>query len=543
MDEIIVKYFGDLRGVLEEIPGAEVALLFGEYAVIRYPLGYLDEIENLPEIIYAQQPVKLYFEAGDVRNASCINTFVNETGLDGIGVLIGIIDSGVQINHRAFLDENGNTRFLFYWDQTKEGTPPEGYYMGREYTRDEMNDLLRTENADYFTSWDNSGHGTAVAGIAAGYSQGSGSGQSGYTGVAPGAGLIGVRLGSSSSYPRTSELMQGVNYCLECALGLNMPIVINLSFGNNYGDHRGTGILEDYLNNASTIGRTCIVVGTGNEGASGLHAGGHLSGKTSILLSVGSRQSALSIQLWKSFADEMVFSLKAPNGDVTDEIECTGGIYQYSLAGTEARILVGRPTPYQLRQGIYFELLPSESRYVADGVWEFILNPLSISSDRYDLWLPVSESLSGDTHFLTPDPEITLTVPSTAERLISVGSYDSNTGIISTFSGRGYTAAGAIKPDILAPGENILAPLASTSTNLYAEFTGTSFATPIVSGAAALLMQWGVIWGHDSNLYGQKIKAYLQAGARPLSSYNFYPNPHSGYGKICLYDSFRLLKL
>ncbi len=535
MDEIIVKYFGDLRDALKSIPSAEVALLFGGYAVIRYPLGHLDEIKNLPEIIYAQQPVKLYFETGDVRNASCINTFVNETGLNGSGVLIGIIDSGVQINHQSFIDENGETRFLFYWDQVKDGTPPEGYYMGKKYTRAEINELLKSENANYFASWDNSGHGTAVAGIAAGYEQDN------FTGVAPRAGLIGVRLGSSSSYPRTSELMQAVNYCLECALRLSMPIVINLSFGNNYGDHRGDGILEDYLNNASTIGRTCIVVGTGNEGASSLHAGGHLTTRASLLLSVGSRQSALSIQLWKAYADEMSFSLKAPNGDVTDEIESTGGVYQYSLTGTEARILVGRPTPYQLRQGIYIELIPSEGSYVTDGIWEIILNPLSISSDRYDLWLPVSEALSGGTRFLTPDPEITLTIPSTADRLISVGSYDSNTGAISTFSGRGYTASGAIKPDILAPGESILAPLASASTNLYAEFTGTSFSVPIVSGAAALLMQWGIVQKNDSNLYGQKIRAYLQAGARPINGEIIYPNPRSGYGSLCLYNCFRLL--
>ncbi len=535
MDEIIVKYYGDLRNALEGIPSTEAALLFGSYAVIRYPLGYLDEIRKIPEVIYAQQPVRLYFEAGDVRNASCINTFVNETGLDGSGVLIGIIDSGVQINHKVFLDRNGDTRFLSYWDQVKDGTPPEGYYMGKEYTRDEINSLLKSESSSFFSSWDNSGHGTAVAGIAAGYEQDN------FTGVAPGAGLIGVRLGSSSSYPRTSELMQGVNYCLECALRLNMPIVINLSFGNNYGDHRGDGILEDYLNNASTIGRTCIVTGTGNEGASALHAGGHLNTQTSVLLSVGSRQSALSIQLWKAYADEMTFCLKAPNGDVSDEIESTGGVYQYSLAGTDARILVGRPTPYQLRQGIYFELLPSEGSYITDGVWEIILNPLSLSSDRYDLWLPVSESLSGDTRFLTPDPEITLTIPSTARLVISVGSYNSNTGVISTFSGRGYTAAGEVKPDILAPGEDIPAPLASTSDNLYAEFTGTSFSTPIVSGAAALLMQWGIVLGHDENLYGQKIKAYLQTGARPLNSEIFYPNPRSGYGSLCLYNSFQLL--
>jgi subtilisin family serine protease len=504
--------------------------------VIRCPAEALDAIRALPEVQYVQPPVRLYFELNQAKSAACINTFTEETGLTGAGVLVGIIDSGMDVTHRAFRTPDGSTRFLYYWDQSIGGTPPEGYYMGTSYTGQELNELLNGTNQSALLPKDPSGHGTAVAGIAAGNDP-----SAGYTGVAPEAGLIGVRLGTSSGYPRTSELMQGVNYCLECALRLQRPLVINLSFGNSYGDHTGQSLLEDYLNLAASIGRTCIVAGTGNEGASGLHAGGVLQSPDTLLLSVGTFQTTLSIQLWKSYADEMTISLTSPSGASTGALTTLGGVYQFTLSETQVQLLIGRPTPIQLRQGIYIELRPVSGAYVDSGIWEIRLTPLSQSTDRYDLWLPVSETLSGDTRFLTPDPRITLTIPSTAAALISVGSYNSSTNSLSAFSGRGYTALGGVKPDLLAPGEALLAPQASSGQSIYARFTGTSFATPVVSGAAALLMQWGIVLGNDQNLFGQKIKAYLQSGARPLNGETLYPNPQAGYGTLCLFDTFRLL--
>ncbi len=538
MDEVIVKYLGDLETALKSIPGAQAALLFGGYAVISYPRGYLDEIRALPEILYIQLPVRVYFEITEAKSASCIQSFTEETGLSGQGVLVGIIDSGIDLSHRAFRTEAGGTRFCCFWDQSGNGIPPKGYYMGTSYTKDEMNELLEISSQNPLLPTDPSGHGTAVTGIAAGNDP-----YDGYRGVAPDAELIGVKLGTSASYPRTSELMQGVNYCIQKALELGKPLVINLSFGNSYGDHTGHSLLEDYLNLASTIGRTCIVAGTGNEGASGHHAGGYLTEAAILPLSIGTFQPSLSIQFWKAFPDEMTFSLISPSGESTGVLTTAGGIKRFTLSDTDVRILIGRPTPIQLRQGIYIELLPLSGYYITSGIWRIQLNPLRVSTNRYDLWLPVSETLSADTRFLTPDPEITLTIPSTAADLISVGSYNSGSGILSSFSGRGYTILGGVKPDLVAPGEALRAPLASPGRNLYGAFTGTSFAAPVVSGAVALLMEWGIVLSNDPELYGQKIKAYLQKGARPLNGEALYPNPQAGYGKLCLFDSFHLLNI
>jgi subtilisin family serine protease len=536
MEELIVKYTGDLTAALASIPEATATLLLGGYAIIRYPDGALQQILALPEVQYAQPPVQLYFEDAGPASASCITTLTEETGLTGRGVLVAILDSGVDVAHKAFLTPDGRSRFLYYWDQTAGGNPPKGYAVGTAYTGAELDELLSSGNEDLLPK-DPSGHGTAVLGIAAGSDP-----AAGYTGIAPQADLLGVRLGKSAGYPRTSQLMEGVNYCVECALRLARPLVINLSFGNSYGDHTGQSLLEDYLNLAASYGKTCIVAGTGNEGASGLHVGGLLQKPTAHLLSLGAYQSQLNLQLWKAFAQELTFSLTAPNGDRTGPLDTNGGVYRFTLDGAAADIIVGLPTPIQLRQGIYIELSPETGEYLPEGIWTISLSPLGASSDRYDLWLPVSETLGDDTRFLSPDPQVTLTIPSTASALISVGSYNGSTDTLSAFSGRGYTALGAVKPDLLAPGEGLLAPQAGTSHSLYAHFTGTSFAAPVVSGSAALLMEWGIVRGHDPNLFGQKIKAYLQKGARPLTGETDYPNPRSGYGSLCLFDTYKLLQ-
>ena len=157
---------------------------------------------------------------------------------------------------------------------------------------------------------------------------------------------------------------------------------------------------------------------------------------------------------------------------------------------------------------------------------------------NYNFWLPSSAVLNLSTRFLQPSPDGTLTIPSTAQRPISVGAYDDSTGSYADFSGRGYTQiAGRAKPDLVAPGVNIITV---KNGGGYEAVTGTSFAAPFVSGGAALMMEWGIVRGEDPYLYGEKVKAYLRKGARRLPGFDLWPNPLVGYGALCVRDSLPL---
>ena len=148
------------------------------------------------------------------------------------------------------------------------------------------------------------------------------------------------------------------------------------------------------------------------------------------------------------------------------------------------------------------------------------------------MWLPSENVLNEGTGFLFPSVQGSLTIPSTAFRTIGVGAYNSATMTYADFSGRGSGVR--IKPDLVAPGVDILAPIPGGG---FGEFSGTSFATPFVTGSAALLMQWGIVVGNDPFLYGEKVRAYFQRGAREILGFEEYPNQVVGYGALCVEES------
>ena len=195
------------------------------------------------------------------------------------------------------------------------------------------------------------------------------------------------------------------------------------------------------------------------------------------------------------------------------------------------------PSPYSVNQEIYLDFIPLE-QYVDPGIWKIELTPRKLRDGQFDMWLPASEALNQDTGFLRPSPEVTLTIPSTAEKVVTVGAYNAYTMAYAPFSGRGDTRyPEKRKPDLAAPGVDITAPVPGGG---YGTVTGTSFAAPFVTASAALLMQWGILEENDAYLYGEKVKAYLRRGARPLPGSDEYPNPRVGYGTLCLRDSFPL---
>lgn len=535
--DVIILYSGTLERVSET--AESVTPLLKNFAIVRIREENIEKLASLEEVIYIEKPKRLFFEVADGRRVSCIDAVQTPRfRLTGKGVLIGVIDSGIEYANADFRQEDGATRIRFLWDQTVEGTPPEGYRIGSEFSAEQINEALqqpnRTMRLQKVPSVDISGHGTAVAGVAAGNGRNSGGR---YQGTAPDAELIIVKLGNPGGvgFPRTAELMQAVDYIVQKAEMLQMPVSVNISFGNTYGAHNGTSLPERFLDAAAQIGRTLISVGTGNEGAEAGHTSGFVreGEETSVPLGVQERQGAFSLQIWTDYTDVIGVTIKTPSGERVGPIREVMGTQRFLTGKTEILLYYGEPSPYSGLNEIFLEFLPVDD-YVNSGEWNIILVPEQIVTGRFEMWLPASYTLNEGTAFFYPTEELTLTIPSTASRVLTVAAYDADTMSYADFSGRGRKNQNNQKPDLAAPGVNVVSVQGEEG---YASFTGTSFAAPFASGGAALLMEWGITEKNDLFLYGEKAKAFLRRGARELPGYDSWPNNQLGYGALCIRDS------
>lgn len=555
--ELIVKYTGDLERIASE--NIQVTRLLNEYAILVVPESLIGWLADIPEIEYIEKPKRLYFARANGKRASCMTPVQRPPlSLTGRGVLVAVLDSGADYRHPEFRNLDGTTRIRALWDQTAEGTPPPGYYVGTEYTQEQLNEALTREGLTQQeavreasdeglmqqgavretsgemlarqnalpVSRDVSGHGTGVLAIAAGNN-----------GVAYESEILVVKLGSprADSFPRTTELMMGINYVIEKALEYRMPVAINISFGNTYGSHTGKSLLETYIDDISNLWKSVFCVGSGNEGAAAGHAGGRLAAGEiqNVEFAVGNYEPTLSLQIWKNYVDTFDIFLVHPNGTVLGPFYERPATQRYRAGRTELLVYYGEPSPYSVEQEIYVDFLPLGD-YIDSGVWNVRLVPGRIVDGSYQMWFPSSAATGSATRFLRPRESDTLTIPSTASNVITVGAYNTATDAYADFSGRGSEDGGALKPSLAAPGVNIET---AAPDGRYVSQTGTSFATPFVTGAAVLLMQYGVVDGEDPFLYGEKVKAYLQRGARPLPGFGAYPNNQVGYGALCVRDS------
>ena len=536
--EVIIKYTGTLDNVRRI--AEEVTELFGGFSIVKIKENRLEQLTKLPQVTYVEKPKAFYFALEEAKEASCL-TGVQKgmEGLSGKNVIFACVDSGVSYMHPDFRKEDGTTRILYLWDQTIPGNPPEGYQRGTEYTEEQINQAINAasveERKSIVPSEDISGHGTSVLGIGAGNGRSSGGR---LQGVAYEADLIVVKLGTPGGleFPRTTQIMEGVDYCLRKAADMGKPVAINLSFGNNYGDHRGGSLLENYLDAAAGVGKNIICVGMGNEGVSAVHQSLVLNqGEiTETEFSIGEYQSSTNLQIWKSYTDKVRIYIEDPSGKVAGPFQEILGTQRFYLQSTELLVYYGMPTPYEVLQEIYVEFLP-QGQYLQSGIWKIRIEPVEIVWNLADLWLPVSETANARTRFLTSSVSGSFTVPAAARNVISVAAYDSRTDGYAPFSGRAFNVLPWDgKPDLAAPGVDIMT---TASGGGYRRVSGTSFATPFVTGSGALLMEWGIVRGNDPFLFGNKVKAYLRRGARTLPGFSQIPNFRVGYGALCVKDS------
>ena len=492
--DLIVKYSGSLEKFREQ--GISVAELANGYAIVTIAQSMIQYLSAQPEIEYIEKPKRLFFSARQGRTASCMDALqlMDETGVPGAagalleqeenmatrallgqGILIAVIDSGVDYAHLDFRNPDGSTRILAIWDQSIEGNPPEGYTLGTEYTKVQIDEALRS--GQRLPTRDISGHGTEVLGIAAGNGRASisdgqkaggleggdgqltaeapasGGQQEGARvqaleqpvigpdrGVAPLAHILVVKLGNPKpgSFPRTTELMQALDYVYRKAQEWGLPVAVNLSFGNVYGPHNGTSLLETFIAELADRWRSVICVGTGNEGSTAGHTSGMLQQGTAreVQMGVAPFESTINVQLWKSYSDEFEIRLITPEGQVIGPLPENLGPQRYLAGNTELLIFYGKPSPYSISQEIYFDFLPTRE-YIDSGIWRFQLMPRRVTDGRYDIWLPQAEVLNPGTRFYEPSVENTLTIPATARNVVAVGAYDSRSLTYAPFSGRG----------------------------------------------------------------------------------------------------------
>ena len=528
--ELIVKYNGNLDRLTG---GIRVEPLIAGYAIVTIPENLIGAFSRMEEIEFIEKPKKLYPQVTAGLGASCFYPLlqpVSGKALSGQGVYMAILDSGIDYTDPMFRYADGTTKIAWLWDQGKRADaekgekPPQGFFTGVEYSRKMLNANLQ-KNSERLTT-DVTGHGTNVAKIAV---QG-----------APESELIVVKLDTArGTYPSTVSLLRAFTYVAKKAQAENMPVAINLSYGNTYGAHDGSSLLERFIDNITEVGRNVICIGTGNEGASA----GHFAGKLSeneiqrISFAMGTYERSFSLQLWKWYADRMDISIMSPAGEqyLIRNQNAGGEAQQAVMEQTKLLIFSGRPQPYRKREEVYIDFIPVET-YLNTGIWTIEITPRRIANGELRLYMPSAVVRSENTRFLLPSPAQTLTIPSTAQKVITVGAYNAYVRSYAAFSGRGDAdsdRAENSKPDLAAPGVNIRIGEGEGG----AVVSGTSYATPFVTAAAALLMEYGIVQGNDPFLYGEKVKAYLHAGARQLPGYDIWPNDQVGWGALCVSES------
>lgn len=528
--ELIVKYNGNLDRLTG---GIRVEPLIAGYAIVTIPENLIGAFSRMEEIEFIEKPKKLYPQVTAGLGASCFYPLlqpVSGKALSGQGVYMAILDSGIDYTDPMFRYADGTTKIAWLWDQGKRADAekgekmPQGFFTGVEYSRKMLNENLQ-KNSERLTT-DVTGHGTNVAKIAV---QG-----------APESELIVVKLDTArGTYPSTVSLLRAFTYVAKKAQAENMPVAINLSYGNTYGAHDGSSLLERFIDNITEVGRNVICIGAGNEGASA----GHFAGKLSeneiqrISFAMGTYERSFSLQLWKWYADRMDISILSPAGEqyLIRNQDAGGEAQQAVMEQTKLLIFSGRPQPYRKREEVYIDFIPVET-YLNTGIWTIEITPRRIANGELRLYMPSAVVRSENTRFLLPSPAQTLTIPSTAQKVITVGAYNAYVRSYAAFSGRGDAGSDRAennKPDLTAPGVNIRIGEGEGG----AVVSGTSYATPFVTAAAALLMEYGIVQGNDPFLYGEKVKAYLHAGARQLPGYDMWPNDQVGWGALCVSES------
>lgn len=546
---LLVDYAGDFQAVIDRYNPACYIILSVQQAIIYVYIGNM--AISIEENVYRVLPKAFGLMDTAVIEETGVQRIRRQPYIDlyGQDVLIGFIDTGIDYRNPVFQNEDGTTRIRSIWDQTiRLGSSPNGIYYGTEYDEEQINEALQSEDPlSIVPSVDENGHGTFMAGIAAGnIDEGND-----FSGIAPDSGILMVKLRQARQKLKDfwlveqdvdcyaeNDILAGILFLLQKAREIRRPIIICLGIGTNSGDHNGTSALSqfiDYIGSDIGVGFVC---GTGNEGNRAHHyqSGEVLQGAFEELeINVGEGELGFTTELWATTPALFAIGITSPSGEVISEIQPRIGKVE-TIRFVLERTVVGIG---------YFLVEPGSGDFLvllrfdrpAKGIWKIRAYNRSRGNSRFNMWLPIESFIQDSTYFTRAEPDITITEPGNCISTSTAAVYNSVTDSIYIHSGRGFTRGGRIQPTIAAPGVDVYGP---GLNNQFIRKTGASVSAAVTAGIAAMIMEWAIVQGNDTDLNSNSLRQYLIIGARQRDI--SYPNREWGYGEIDIFQIFEQLR-
>lgn len=469
--------------------------------------------------------------------------------LFGRGIVIGVIDTGIDYQHPAFLNNDGTTRIFSIWDQTIQTGPiPEGFTYGTEYSREAINQALSSEDPlSIVPSADTNGHGTAITSIIAGKPNDDMT----FSGIVPESDIIVVKLKEAKQNLKDiffvkedavcfqeSDIQLGARYMLLASQKLGRPVVICIALGSSQGGHDGRGLLSSYLTYIVQLPGIGVTVSAGNEG----NKRRHYFNNTSVApfyndfeLRIGENDKLLWMEIWPYAPERISIDVSSPNRESTQRVYPTiGECRKFDFIFTQSVVWVNNIV---LEEETGDQLILIRFENPASGIWYFRAQSVEDEPFSFHCWLPNGDLISNDTFFLNPNPDTTITSPANGTNQLTVTAYNQLNDSILAESSRGYARNGLVKPDIAAPGFQI--PCAVPG-NLYGTATGTGAACAHAAGIVAMVMEWAIPRGNYTSMTGNDVNRLIIRGARRSTS-EIYPNNVWGYGQIDINNLFERL--
>ena len=550
-----VKYDNDLQGVRSVMNPQCIDIVNNRFLVAYKESPLPDELESFFAYGYGNLP-KIY-GLMDVPAVEDIGAYavrqLSGLDLEGEDVLIGFVDTGIDYRSPAFFDDQGKTRIRYIWDQNQEaygiGKPVFGY--GGEFSNEDINRAINSDKPyEVVPTRDEVGHGTYLASIAAGRENL----EENFSGVAPQADIIMVKLKQAPKSLRDFyfvnrdenrysevDIAQGIRYLINKAVLLGRPMVICIGLGSNQGGHDGSSNLELYIETLSGLRGICFVAPAGNELGGQKHymSDRSMSGGT-IEINVESNVPGFTMELWGNAPGLIKIAVGSPSGERLDIIpNLTGStkgdfIFEGSSVFVE-NVVVESVTGDQ----VIFLRFSNPSQ----GIWNIgVVETQNQLGGGFNAWLPIDDFAGGKVTFINSSPDITITSPGNSRGCITAAAYNNDTGGIYVESGRGFTRKGSVKPDITAPGVGLKGVFATSGNEvLYTERSGSSVATAVLAGAAALLLQWGIVKRNNLGINTEIIKQMIIRGANRKNEV-LYPNNIWGWGTLDLLQIFQNMR-